>query len=83
MKRSLTKSPRFSKLPPRECGRVIARTGISLNTRRGHTSSDLAPQPPQLSFQRIQFGAGMLTISDASTLTRSSLGFDARQQKSR
>jgi len=26
--------------------RIIARTGIRLNTRPGHTSPDLAPQPP-------------------------------------
>jgi hypothetical protein len=58
LRRSLTNSPRFSKLPARERGSLIARTRISANTRPGHASPDLTPQPPQFGVERIQFGTG-------------------------
>ena len=57
-RRSLTYSPRLGELLAGERGRVIARAGISLNTRHGGASPDLPAQPLQLSFQRIQFGTG-------------------------
>ena len=57
-RRSLTYSPRLRELLAGERGRVITRTGVSLNTRHGDASPDLPAQPLQLSLQRIQFGTG-------------------------
>ena len=51
-------SPRLGELLAGECGRVIVRAGIGLNTRHGDASPDLAAQPLQLGLERIQFGTG-------------------------
>ena len=57
-KRSLTYSPRLGELLAGERRRVIAGAAVSPNTRHGGASPDLPAQSLQLSFQRVQFGAG-------------------------
>jgi len=65
--RSLTKSPRLGELLSREHRRVIAWPRISLDARRGDTTPDLTPEPPQLGLQPIQLSTG-----DGHHLRRSS-----------
>lgn len=55
-RRSLTDSPGLRELTARQGKRGVTRTRVRLNARPSHTPPDLAPKPPHLSLQRVEFG---------------------------